>query len=88
MARGRSRIQIRIDRPNWQKDAACRGMGPDLFYPEKHDSKAPILAKKICASCPVKEPCQQHGLAYESFGIWGGASERRRRQVRRQLNAS
>ena len=55
----------------WTKDAACRGMDPALFFPERGQN--PTEAKRICAGCPVKAQCTQ--LAdnnYERHGVWGG----------------
>jgi WhiB family transcriptional regulator, redox-sensing transcriptional regulator len=69
----------------WRAKAECRGLDPQIFYPptDEEDDAAP--AKAVCASCPVREPCLEHALAYrEKEGIWGGASERERRRIIRQ----
>jgi WhiB family transcriptional regulator, redox-sensing transcriptional regulator len=62
--------------------AACRGMGPDAFYPRQPDIVDP--ARAVCAQCPEKEPCGEWGIANERYGVWGGLSARRREQIRRQ----
>lgn len=82
----------------WTVDAACRGMGPELFYPDIRDddktTKARIAkAKKICASCPVQAECLEYIMSKPSYnddGIWGGTTTRERKHLRiaRKYNAS
>ena len=70
------------DELQWQDQAACLGMDPDLFFPERGASTRE--AKSICNSCPVKVDCLEFALRNgEKFGIWGGMSERERRRIRR-----
>ena len=48
-------------------------------------------ARKICATCPVVEPCLEYALANRiEHGVWGGCSERERRRIlkRRRLAAT
>lgn len=67
----------------WQTDAACRGMDPDIWFPgQSGDVKLP---KSICATCPVSDPCQDHGLRHEAFGVWGGLTDRQRKRTRQRL---
>ena len=66
----------------WQDQAACLGMDPDLFFPERGASTRE--AKSICRSCMVRVDCLEFALRNgEKFGIWGGMSERERRRIRR-----
>lgn len=68
---------------NWQDDANCLGVDPDLFFPERGASTRE--AKEVCRSCVVREQCLEFALQNgEKFGIWGGMSERERRRIRRQ----
>lgn len=69
-----------FERPAWHAEAACRGMGPDLFFPARGQSTAE--AKALCHRCPVQAECLTAGLG-EKHGIWGGSSERGRRQLRK-----
>lgn len=69
-----------LQRAAWQTDAACRGMDPALWYPERGADTDP--AKEICAHCPVRADCAEAGRP-ERFGIWGGLTERQRRRHRR-----
>jgi WhiB family redox-sensing transcriptional regulator len=43
-----------------------------------------LVAKRICASCGVREECLEAALArHESYGIWGGLNEFERRGLLR-----
>ena len=71
----------------WRKRAACRGIDPEVFYPETDEDAGE--AKEICAVCPVLEACLEHALAFrEREGVWGGATERERRRIIRQRRKS
>lgn len=49
----------------------CRCEDPELFFSEKPDEVE--LAKAVCASCPVREPCLEGALQRaEPWGVWGG----------------
>lgn len=68
------------DRESWRVSAACRGLDPDLFFPSRGVSTD--RARSVCAGCPVRVECRTAGLG-ERFGIWGGESEKQRRQQRK-----
>ena len=66
----------------WADRARCLEAEPDTFFPEKGGSTRE--AKRICATCTVRQECLEYALANdERFGIWGGLSERERRRVKR-----
>lgn len=68
-------------RPDWHQDANCRGMDPELFFPERGESTKE--AKAVCRACDVQVECLTESLnRREAFGIWGGKSERERRVIR------
>jgi WhiB family redox-sensing transcriptional regulator len=68
---------------NWQDEANCLGVDPDLFFPERGASTRE--AKEVCRGCVVRLDCLEYALVNgEKFGIWGGLSERERRRLRRQ----
>ena len=70
---------------SWQDRANCRGVDPDLFFPERGDNVTVAEAKRVCAGCVVRSQCLEYALAaYEKHGVWGGASEQERRRMRRQ----
>lgn len=69
----------------WQQQAACGGMDPGLFFPERGESVE--AAKAVCALCPVRQECLDFALvSRETHGIWGGLSERERRRLRRGMH--
>ncbi|MFE7868813.1 WhiB family transcriptional regulator [Micromonospora humida] len=71
--------------PAWHAQANCRGTDTDEFYPDKGGTTR--TAKRICARCTVQAECRQDAIdRREPFGVWGGLSERERRQVRRQAS--
>ena len=73
----------------WMLYGLCRDQPPARFFPS--DGVGVEAARKLCASCPVKEPCLEYALAHRiDHGVWGGASERERRRIlkRRRIAAS
>ena len=74
-----------IRRPAWQAQAACRGMGPELFFPPLGATGGthPNPAREICAGCPVRVECGTFAVEnVEMYGTWGGMSPRRRQKIR------
>lgn len=81
------------------EQAACRGQDPEMFFPLRpsgrfdpnhppSDVEAP--AKRICATCPVRQECLAYGMANEApsyrWGIYGGLSAAERRGVKQRPN--
>ncbi|HMT18942.1 MAG TPA: WhiB family transcriptional regulator [Candidatus Saccharibacteria bacterium] len=65
---------------NWQEEANCSGVDPNLFFPEQGASSRD--AKEICAGCIVRLECLDYALTHrEKAGIWGGETERGRRRI-------
>ena len=60
---------------SWVVQAACAGRG-DAFFPEF--GGALTEAKKLCASCPVRQQCEEYGKSLLNAevplyrGLWGG----------------
>jgi WhiB family transcriptional regulator, redox-sensing transcriptional regulator len=68
----------------WRRNAACRGLDPDIFYPALDDDDV-VDAKAVCRSCLVQETCLEFALnVREKEGVWGGATEKERRRILRQ----
>ena len=64
----------------WMALGYCNDKPPSLFFPS--DGVGVEVARKICADCPVKEPCLEYALAERiDHGVWGGTSERQRRRL-------
>lgn len=70
-----------LEGPEWHRQAACRGMGANLFFPENGMNADGAAARKVCAGCPVRAECREAGMA-EVYGIWGGMGGRERRERR------
>jgi WhiB family transcriptional regulator, redox-sensing transcriptional regulator len=69
-------------RPAWHAQAACKGMGPDAFFPERGQSTAAALA--VCEGCEVRSECLSTALADpDTQGVWGGLSGTGRKVLRR-----
>jgi len=66
----------------------CAQIGGDWWFPEKEDHPAgridAVHAKSICRRCPHQAECAEWGIENESFGIWGGLSQKQRRVFRRR----
>jgi len=74
---------IDAERP-WVVFGACRGAEADAFFPMTRDATQQALV--ICASCPVRVECLDYALeARERFGVWGGKTEKQRRQTLRRI---
>jgi len=78
--------RLPVSRPTWHEVAACRGMGPDLFYPPASAPRGAAgdshrQARKVCSTCPVIDQCRRAGEA-EAHGIWAGDTPAQRRHVR------
>lgn len=73
----------------WWDQARCQGIPIDVFFPERgHDTRP---AKNICNTCTVADRCLAYAEANNlKFGVWGGLSERERRnrRTRRTIEAT
>ena len=80
----------------WQVHAACRGVDPELFFPEtptgsrdpSSEVAEPLVAaqvaaaKAVCRRCPVRVRCLAEALERLPHGIAGGLTAGERRRVR------
>ena len=68
---------------SWRRDAACRDLDTNVFFPLSDDEAGP--AKAVCATCPVREDCLEFALVTrQGDGVWGGLTESERRRLRRR----
>ena len=78
--------------PDWRRQAACRQMPADMFFPVGTSGMAVEevqAAKAVCGACPVSEQCLEFSLqTRQEFGIWGGTDEDERREILRRAKAA
>lgn len=75
-------VPITDERP-WVVFAACRDAAAELFFPEDKAQEAAAIA--VCGMCPVQLECLDYAIAArETYGVWGGRSERQRRILLRR----
>jgi len=74
----------------WRNTARCREVDPTIFFPIGSTGRALrqiAAAKAVCVDCSVKELCLEFALkTNQDSGVWGGASEEERRELRRERN--
>jgi WhiB family transcriptional regulator, redox-sensing transcriptional regulator len=74
------------DDNRWRNRAACRDSDPDVFFPVGSTgvaAEAIKVAKDLCGTCLVRTQCLAFALeTNQEAGVWGGASEDERRQLR------
>lgn len=77
---GSDRAAELAGRMHWTQRALCAQTDPEAFFPEKGGTTRD--AKRICGGCEVRSECLDSALQNnERYGIWGGRSERERRQL-------
>lgn len=71
----------------WRERADCRGVDPDLFFPNGNTGRLADQvnrAKEVCGQCAVRQECLEFAIrTNEDSGIWGGATEEERRTMRK-----
>ncbi len=77
----------------WQRHGVCAtdaDVAADLFHPGRGTPQRRLeAAKTACGRCRVQAPCLEYALSWpEKHGIWGGTSERERRELRRARAAT
>ena len=65
----------------WTELARCKGLEETMFAEGAKQKRACM----ICAGCPVRMECLAEALDNQiEWGVWGGMTERERRQLLRQ----
>ncbi|MCX5138359.1 WhiB family transcriptional regulator [Streptomyces sp. NBC_00338] len=71
---------------DWQEDALCAQVDPDLFMPEVGGSAKD--AKRTCNACDVRAQCLAYAVeAGERWGVWGGLGQQELRRLIRARRA-
>ena len=53
----------------WMAEGNCAHEKPTVFFPS--DGVGVEVARRICATCPVKEPCLEYALEQRiDHGVW------------------
>jgi hypothetical protein len=66
---------------------ACATYDPDMWFPEPDGQNFTHImrrAKEICFTCPYQLECLRLGVEKDEPGVWGGASQPERRQMKRK----
>ena len=74
--------------PEVAQDALCTQTDPEIFFPEKGQTN--IMAKSICAQCPIALECLDDALLItpvDDYGVWGGTSAQERLFLRQRPSA-
>jgi WhiB family transcriptional regulator, redox-sensing transcriptional regulator len=81
-------MPLELERPEWQHQAACRGVGPDVFYGDGDTGPARLTPWTLCERCPVRGECLAQVLADERnlprtyrFGLWAFTTPTIRQQL-------
>lgn len=81
------------ERDPWEERANCKGVDPNVFFPERKLGRPHPLfekpAKAYCRGCEVRLQCLLAALERnEPDGVWGGFNTRERKELRRQRRLS
>ena len=73
----------------------CAQSDPEAFFPKDYFDETPNgdprsssyenerMVKEICNNCPLKFECLLYAIQTGQHGIWGGTTERERKELRR-----
>lgn len=68
----------------WTARAACTG-AERLMFPKPTDKTAIESAKRFCATCPVRQECEDEAFRNgEQHGVWGGWTPEERWEMLRK----
>lgn len=78
-------IEIDLLRPQWMRQAACRGQGFDAWFPTDEVGEESDTARRVCAGCSVRPECLDYALECSiRHGLWGGLSPKERAALNRR----
>lgn len=76
---------------DWMAAANCRGMDPELFFPEHGATNDVWAALAVCRACAVRSECLAYAMEVPKrweAGIIGGTTPNMRRKLSKQRRAS
>lgn len=75
-------VSILGERPSWERKAACRGKGCNLWFTSSTEDLE--AARAVCEPCSVRRECLAYALSDRTLeGIWAGTTEADRRRMRK-----
>lgn len=81
-------LKPRWTQQEWMAQGQCKGQ-THLFFPpfgEQADAREAreAVARSVCLSCPVIDPCRDYARRNREQGFWGGESDEERDELRRR----
>jgi WhiB family redox-sensing transcriptional regulator len=76
---------------DWRQHAACKQVATAVFFPDRGDVRTLAVAREVCVGCPVQSACRAYALGFpagELLGVFGGLSQRERRQLRSRMGVT
>ena len=73
----------------WEfEEPRCYGVDTEMYYPvDQSTTMAELpLIRYICGNCHHRTECAEWAISHERFGVWGGLTEKQRREIRKQRN--
>lgn len=81
-----AKYYVHRQQPQWSGEEPCMA-APDVFHPDKFDSRAEAIAKWMCRRCPMKEPCLEWALTDPTLmGVHGGKTAKERVDMKRPVS--
>lgn len=69
----------------WMRDAACKGMDAETWFPDAGGKALAAQAVAVCARCEVAQQCLDYAIdTHANFGIWGGMTVDQRNKRARE----
>lgn len=62
----------------------CRGVEPNIMYPEPGDERGEAIAKSVCDNCVVIDLCRDQAGVHEA-GVWAGQTTQERSRTQRNI---
>lgn len=76
---------------DWKDSAACIDEPDELFFPIGETGPYAVQAeqaKAVCRRCPVQVECLRTALTNNEAGVWGGMTDRERRNLKNKTTAA
>ena len=72
-----------MEKLDWQEDANCASVGPEVFVITRNTLKTEIeYAKRVCLFCAVIDKCLEFSLQFDDDVIQGGRTLVERQEIR------